>query len=38
MPLAETGNLAQIPESFRITLRNDDGSILWKEIIHHHEN
>ena len=38
MPLAETGNLAQIPESFRITLRSDDGSILWKEIIHHHEN
>ena len=34
MPLAETGNLAQIPESFRITLRSDDGSILWKEIIH----
>ena len=38
LPLAETGGLPEIPESFRVTIRNDDGTIIWKEVIHHHES
>ena len=34
---AETGGLPEIPESFRITVRSDDGAIIWREVIQHHE-
>ncbi len=36
--MTETGGLPEIPESFRISVRSDDGEIIWKEVIHHHEN
>ena len=38
LPMAETGGLPEIPESFRITVRSDDGAIIWREVIQHHEN
>jgi prepilin-type N-terminal cleavage/methylation domain-containing protein len=38
LPLAETGGLPEIPESLRITVRSDDGTIIWREIVQHHEN
>jgi Tfp pilus assembly protein PilV len=38
LPMAETGGLPEIPESFRVTVFNDDGTITWREVIHHHEN
>ncbi len=38
LPMAETGGLPEIPESFRITVRNNDGTIIWGEVIQHHEN
>ena len=38
LPMAETGGLPEIPESFRVTIRNDDGTMIWNEVIHHHEN
>lgn len=34
--IAETGGLPEIPESFRITVSSDDGTVIWKEVIHHH--
>ena len=37
-PLAETGGLPEIPESFRVTIHNDAGTIIWREVIHHHES
>jgi prepilin-type N-terminal cleavage/methylation domain-containing protein len=38
LPMAETGGLTEIPESFRITVRSDNGTIIWREVIQHHEN
>ena len=38
LPMAETGGLPEIPQSFRVTIRNDDGTIIWQEVIHHHED
>jgi len=38
LPMAETGGLPEIPESFRITVRGDNGAIIWREVIQHHEN
>lgn len=38
LSMAETGGLPEVPESFRITVQSNDGTILWREVIHHHEN
>lgn len=38
LPMAETGGLLEIPESFRITVRSDNGTIIWREVIQHHAN
>ncbi len=37
-PVVETGGLPEIPQTFRVTLVDDDNRILWREVIHHHEN
>jgi hypothetical protein len=37
-PMVETGGLPETPQTFRITLVDDDNKTLWREVIHHHEN
>jgi hypothetical protein len=37
-PLPETGGLPELPLVFRVTLRGDQGRVLWQEVIHHHES
>ncbi|MEM1068734.1 MAG: hypothetical protein AAGG48_03260 [Planctomycetota bacterium] len=37
-PLPEAGGLAAVPSKFRITLTDPRGRILWREVIHHHED
>jgi type II secretory pathway pseudopilin PulG len=38
LPEPETGGLPEVPLSFRITMVGDQGQILWREVIHHHES
>lgn len=37
LPPPETGGLPEVPTSFRVTMIGDQGQILWREVIHHHE-
>ncbi len=38
LPSAESGGLPPMPTRFRVTLIGEDGHILWREMIHHHED
>ncbi len=38
LPEPETGGLPEVPLSFRVTMISDQGQILWREVIHHHES
>lgn len=38
MPQAEAGGLPEIPSRFRVTMTDQDGRVLWREVIHHHDN
>ena len=38
LPSAESGGLPPVPTRFRVTLVGKDGDILWREMIHHHED
>jgi type II secretory pathway pseudopilin PulG len=38
LPEPETGGLPEVPLSFRITMVGNQGQILWREVIHHHES
>ena len=36
LTLPETGGLAPVPASFRVTLTGQNGQVLWREVIDHH--
>lgn len=38
IPQPETGGLPEVPLSFRVTMTNAAGNVLWQEVINHHEN
>lgn len=38
LPEPETGGWPEVPLSFRITMIGDQGQLLWREVIHHHES
>lgn len=38
LPAAESGGLPEAPLSFRVVMQADDGQILWREVIHHHDD
>ena len=38
LPEPATGGLPEMPLSFRITMWGDQGQILWREVIYHHES
>jgi type II secretory pathway pseudopilin PulG len=38
LPVPETGGLPEVPLSFRVVMVGDQGQILWREVIHHHED
>ena len=37
LPQPEAGGLPDIPSRFRVTLIGEDGQLLWREVIHHHD-
>ena len=38
LPNLESGGLPNLPASFRVTLTDQDGRVMWREVIHHHED
>ena len=36
-PDPAAGGLPEIPASLRVTLTGQDGRIIWREVLHHHE-
>ena len=38
LPSAESGGFPPVPTRFRVTMVGEDGHILWREMIHHHED
>lgn len=38
LPEPATGGMPELPLSFRITMLGDQGQVLWREVIHHHES
>lgn len=37
LPPAEAGGLPPLPSRFRVTMVGENGRILWREVIQHHE-
>ena len=38
LPQPESGGLPDIPARFRVILFDEDGQVLWREVVHHHED
>jgi len=38
LPQPESGGLPDVPGRFRVTMVGDDGQLLWREVIHHHDD
>lgn len=37
LPNLESGGFPNVPASFRVTLTDQDGRVMWREVIHHHD-
>lgn len=38
LPQPESGGMPNVPASFRLTMLGEDGQVLWRETMHHHED
>ena len=38
LPQPESGGLPSVPSRFRLTMIGDDGQVLWREVMNHHED